>query len=131
MQKKSSKPKKSKATGAKRGGKPGNQNARTHGLWAKNQPKVTASGEANIETNKIERRRQILDAIIEALYSEFDGLPDIETRCKCANAISFAATAANGCDRTLAVVSGKLTDLTNAIEQLFADEKANDPSTVE
>jgi len=127
--KKSSKPKpkskKSKATGAK-GGKPGNQNARKSGLWAKNQPKASKKSEKTAAD-----RRDILDEMIETLYHKFNQLQDIDQLCKCANSISLAVTAANGCDRTIAIVSGKLTNLSEAIEQLLMETDPNDPGSIE
>lgn len=122
---------KSKTTRGQKGGKPGNQNARKHGLYAKNQPKVTASGEGNIEVGQIEHRRHIADEVIERLFTKFNTLDDIDQLCKCANSISLAITAANGCDRTLAITSGKLTNLSAAIEALLMEEDADDPNTIE
>jgi hypothetical protein len=118
-------PKKSKAAG-KKGGKPGNQNARKSGLYARNQPKVSPKSEKDAAS-----RRDILDDVIETLYTKFNQLQDIDQICKCANSISIAVTAANGCDRTIAIVSGKLTSLQDSIERLLADEDPNDPSTLE
>lgn len=121
---KSAKPK------GKPGGKPGNQNARKHGLWAKNQPKAK-TGESKPETNAIENRRRIMDEVIETLYDKFSRLDDIDQVTKCANSISLAVTAANGCDRTLAITSGKLTNLQSAIESLFANEDPYDARSIE
>lgn len=132
MKTKKPKPKpKSKATGAHKGGRPGNQNARKHGLWAKNQPKVKTSGEGKIEIGQIERRRQVADEVVEILFTKFNTLTDIDQICKCANSISLAVTAANGCDRTLAITSGKLTTLEAAITDLLMEEDAEDASTIE
>ena len=117
---------KSKTLGARRGGQPDNQNARKSGLYAKNQPKVSKKSEKNAAT-----RRDIMDGVIETLYAKFNGLRDIDDLCKCANSISVAVTAANGCDRTIAIVSGKLTNLSEAIERLLMDEQPNDSSTLE
>jgi len=125
------KPKKSKASGARKGGKPGNQNARKHGLYARNQPKVHTNGEATVELNQIEKRRAIADEVIERLFARFNILDDIDQITKCANSISLAITAANGCDRTLALVSGKVSPINAALDQLFAMEDPYDDSTIE
>lgn len=113
-----------------KGGKPGNQNARKHGLYAKNQPKASTK-EKPVDVSGPERRRAIMDDVIESLYTKFNTLNDIDQITKCANSLSLAVTAANGCDRTIAIVSGKLTNLTAAIEQLFMEEDADDPRTIE
>lgn len=122
---------KNKSAGARKGGKPGNQNARKHGLFAKNQPKVNVNGQGNIEINQIEKRRAIADEVIESLFAKFNTLQDIDQICKCANSISLAITAANGCDRTLAITSGKLTTLETAITELLMEEDPDDVSTLE
>jgi len=122
------KPKKSKGTGAK-GGKPGNQNARKHGLWAQKQIATVTEGRKGDDGPA--RRRDYLDDVIETLYNKFNRLDDIDQLCKCANSISIAVTAANGCDRTIAIVSGKLTNLSEAIEQLLMGADPSDPGTLE
>ena len=126
---KKSKPKK-KSTGARKGGKPGNQNARKHGLYARNQPKVHTKGEATVELNQIEKRRAIADEVVETLFTRFNHLQDIDQICKCANSLSLAITAANGCDRTLALVSGKVSPINEALDQLFAMENPYDDTTI-
>jgi len=117
---------KSTALDARKGGQSRNQNARKSGLYAKNQPKVSKKSEKTAAT-----RRDIMDDVIETLFAKFNHLQDIDDLCKCANSISIAVTAANGCDRTLAIVSGKLTNLSEAIERLLMDEQPNDSSTLE
>lgn len=131
MAKPKAKPRKSKTTGAKKGGKPGNQNARKHGLWAKNQPRAAQSPKEKAEQSRIEERRDLLDEVIERLAARFQTLDDIDQICKCANSISLAVTAANGCDRTLALVSGKVAPISLALDQLYADEDPYDPATLE
>ncbi len=115
---------KAKAKSAK-GGKPGNQNARQHGLYAKHQPPAQASNK------KASDRRDTLDEIISRLYSKFQTLDDIDDLCKCATAITNAVIGANSCDRTEALISGKLTTLNDAIDRLLNEEDPDDPRTLE
>jgi hypothetical protein len=125
------KAKRSRATGAKKGAPKGNNNAQKHGLWARNHPKAKVKGEGEIEINQVEKRRNIADDVIETLYDKFHRLDDIDQLCKCANSISLAITAANGCDRTLAIVSGKISTVSEAIEQLFKNYDPDDDSTLD
>ena len=52
-------------------------------------------------------------------------------RRRIANALSVAVTAANGCDRTLALITGELTPLQNAIDELLAEDIEYDINTIE
>ncbi len=115
--------------GRNKGGQPGNSNARTHGLWAKYQPLV--SPEERDPNAGPEERRDILDRVIKVLFMDFCEAEDPETRCRISNALCVAVTAANGCDRTLAIVVGKLSPLQQAIDELLAEEDPDDYSTVE
>jgi len=112
-----------------KGGQPGNSNARTHGLWAKYQPMVTP--EEQDPNAGPEQRRDIMDRVIKVLWEDFCEAEDPETRCKISNALCVAVTAANGCDRTLAIVTGKISPLQQAIEELLAEEDPDDYSTIE
>ncbi len=78
-----------------------------------------------------EQRRDILDRVIKVLFMDFCEAEDTETRCRISNALCVAVTAANGCDRTLAIVTGKLSPLQQAIEELLAEEDPDDYSTIE
>ncbi len=73
-----------------------------------------------------EQRRDIMDRVIKVLWEDFCEAEDPETRCKISNALCVAVTAANGCDRTLAIVTGKISPLQQAIEELLAEEDPDD-----
>lgn len=118
-------PKKKKpATGKKRGAPKGNQNSRKHGLWAKNSP-TPAEGKG------AKWRRDVMDEVIDRLFNKFSTLQDLDQITKCANSLSVAVTAANSCDRTIAILEGKTTSLSAAIEALLANEDPNDERTLE
>jgi hypothetical protein len=114
---------KAKAKG-KKGGKGGNQNARKHGLYAKNQPPVDPAVAIGAQ-----RREAILDKIILDLDALYWTLKKNEEKFQCVNSISNAVTSANGCQRTAALVSGKLTILNEAIERLLNEDDPYDAST--
>lgn len=109
---------------ARKGGKAGNQNARKHGFYAKNQPPVDP-GEA-IGASK---REAILDKIIVDLEATYWTLKKNEEKFICANTIANVVASANGCERTVAIVSGKLTILNEAIERLLSEEDPYEAST--
>lgn len=122
-----SKPKSKPKPRTKSGGaKPGNQNARKHGLWAKNHPKMDQKAALGPQ-----RRVEILDSIIDDLHSKYFTAHDLDTACKMANAISIAVTAANGCDRTIALLTGKLPAIDEALARLFEGSDPYDNSTIE
>ena len=116
-------------TGKKKGGQPGNNNARTHGLWAKNQPPVTR--EERDSNAGPEKRRDIMDRVIKRLWEDFCEAEEAETRCRIANALCVAVTAANGCDRTLAIVTGKISPLQQAIDGYWQRRIQMTYSTIE
>jgi hypothetical protein len=107
--------KKKKPSKGKTGGKAGNRNALKHGLYS----------EKFVEENAltIEKRKAIIDACIVKMFERFNGLDDIDKMSKCLNSIALAVTAANNCERTLAIVSGNYTP----IEEIYDALKYLDP----
>lgn len=106
------------------GVKPGNQNARKHGLYAKIQPPVD-----RVKAIGAQEREKILDKILLDLEQEYDGKKKWEEKLQIANVIANVCIASNGCQRTVALVSGKLTILNEAIERLIAENDPRDVST--
>ncbi len=89
----------------------GNKNALKHGLYAKT-PLAAGPGLT------IEERRAVLDACIQRMADHFTSLDDMDKMSKCLNSISIAVTAANNCDRTLAIINGNYTPLEDVLNEL-------------
>ena len=97
-------------------GRKGNKNALKHGLYSKRFI------DANSLT--IEQRKAMLDACIRKMFERFKTIQDMDAMSKCLNSISLAVTAANNCERTLAIVEGNYTPLEDVLNALkYLDPK--------
>jgi hypothetical protein len=97
-------------------GKKGNTNALKHGLYSK----------AFVTRNSltIEQRRAILDACISRAFQAFQDIgDDIPKLSMLLNSIGIAVSAANTCERTLALINGNYSPLEEVLQEL----KAYDP----
>jgi uncharacterized protein YjcR len=102
----------------RRGAPAGNRNARTHGLYSK-APPISPS-----QALTIEERRNIADTAIRWVWDYHTNCTDVADVAKLIAALKNAMDAANNCERTLAIVSGKYTPL----EDILAELKTLDPS---
>ena len=102
-------------------GTPGNTNAIKHGLYAKHFTRKERSALKNVDPLDLSYEIAALRVAADRLFSLIERTEDADTQAKLHNSLTLALSEIGGLAARLGLLTGKESDLNDAIDEALSD----------